>query len=193
MPNTPAQDLALQRALDERVHQAQLMLGNFGLAAGRVRTPIQIGDVSTLSGVASFTSQAFVAESFQEITMVIEGSETNANFDPILNLIGAGPTAGASNIVYQTSAAQVLSDNTSSMFLAVLDSAGPISVQGRVTIYPLVTGRVRHYESCWHSSGAIRKSTGWGQCTDTTNGITAVGWTGSTSFTGTVRVFGIPA
>lgn len=194
MPNTPAQDLAIARALDELVHRQQLMLGNSGSLAGRVKTPIQIGDTTTLAAATSFTSQAFAAETFQEIVMDIEGLETSAAFDPVLNLIGAGPTAGAANITYTSSAAQAIFDNTASMFAAILDSAGGnISVRGRIVIFPQVTGRVRHYFSDWHSSGVVRRCTGSGQCTDTTNGITAVGWTGSTSFTGTVRVFGVPA
>lgn len=193
MPNTPAQDLAIARALDEAVHRNQLGIGNTGSAVGRVLTQVMI-DMQTLAAAASFASAAFAAEQYQSITMEIDGLETSATFSPVLNLTGAGPTAGAASTTHQTSAAQVVTDNTSSMVAAILTSAGGnIAVHGQIVIYPLTTGNVRHYRSEWHSSGVIRKSLTWGQCTDTTNGITAVGWTGSTSFTGTVRVFGVPA
>jgi len=166
---------------------------NSGTVAGRAGVPILIGQ-STLAAATGYTSPSFVAESYQEIGMEIDGLETSAAFDPILNLTGAGPTAGAVSGVYRVAGSQTIFDNVATMYLATLDSAGGnISVHGRVAIYPLVTGRLRHYSSEWHSSGVIRTSTAWGQCTDTTNGITAVGWTGSTSFTGTVRVWGVPA
>jgi len=162
--------------------------------APAVKVPVLI-DAATLSAATGYTSPTFAAEAYSKVWMEISGLETSASFEPLLTLGGVtSASAGATNAIYVTSAAQTVFSNSSFTYVGILDSAGGnIDVDGIVEIFPLTAGRKRHCMFRWSSSGVIGYTHGNCRNSDTTHGVTSVGWSGSTSFTGTVRVWGVPS
>jgi hypothetical protein len=149
-------------------------------------------DSVTLSGASSYTSATFVAETYSKLTLEISGTETSGSFEPVLALGGlSSPSSGAARLIYVSSVSQTVFDNATTTVAGIIDAAGA-DFDGIIEVFPLTTGRRRHFFARWSSSGTAGYCHGVGRNSDTANGVTSVGWTGSTSFTGTVKLWGMP-
>lgn len=172
---------------DTATQQATLGLQNSSTSNGRIEAPVQI-DRQTLSGATSYTSPSFTAETYKELILKADGTDSTAAF---ANLSLTGLTGTPNSYIITNGSAQ---DNRGvAATIWVFNGAAAADLRVETHIFPLNTGRRRKFltRGVSISSDSRWLNEGGGDFPDTTNGVTAVTLALS-GFTGTIELFGIP-